>query len=158
MSLYNEITVKWIDSIEGEKIASFFSPKTESEQEGEPFIAIFNADSNTIFQVCDAYDHVTTECIMKLIREKFIIPKGDESIFYIIFVLLHEAGHWYDYHNRRSWYNQNVINEVSNSAEEYRQRPIEKSADRFAIEHFEEAWNELTACFPSGLMEPLKKN
>lgn len=156
LSIYKGITYKLNNTAKG-RIAVIKTPKPGSEEECQPRIEIINAFSRDIYQACKTHDHENTLCIMKIIREKFVIPDGEESLFYIIFTLLHEAGHWYDYHNRRDWYNKNFSDEPC-EAEEYRQRPCEESADKFAMDHFEEAWNELTVCFPSGLMNPLIKN
>ena len=157
LSLYNEIEVELIRSVTAKGVARFRSPKIGLEEGHKPYIAILNGDSGRIYQACETYDSETTQTIMNLIREKFIIPEGDESLFYIIFVVLHEAGHWYDYHNRRSWYNQNINDDGNCTAEEYRNRPLEKSADDFALEHFEEAWNELNSRLFHNMLDPLEK-
>lgn len=157
LSVYSGIKVEQKKSIEGIGPARFYSPKPGLEEKGEPYIAIFNKNSQTVYQIVEEKDYEATQRIMGLLSERFVIPEGEEPLFYIIFVLLHEAGHWYDYHNKRSWFNQNATGEVSKTAEEYRKKPIEKSADRFALEHFESAWNELNDRLFRGNMEPLKK-
>ena len=156
LSLYKDINYHLREEVTGKGIAFFASPPVGSEEKANPYIEIINANSDKIYQACKKYDPDNTRCIMNIIRERYETPVEDESLFYIIFVLLHEAGHWYDYHNRRDWYNKNYIKEDC-EAEEYRQRPCEESADRFAMDHFEEAWKELMESFPSGLMEPLMK-
>ena len=157
LTVYKGVNVKLKNSINEIRCAYFSSPKPGLEEEGEPFITIFNSDTRKIYQICDEQDHDATQYIMKLLREKFIIPEGEESLFYIIFVLLHEAGHWNDYINRRIWYNQNFTDKADVTEEEYRNRPCENSADVFALEHFEDAWNELNDHFFHGIMEPLNK-
>ena len=157
LTVYNGVNVKLKDSINGIGCARFFSPKPGLEEKCEPFIEIFNSDTRKSYQICAEQDHGATQCVMKLLREKFIVPEEEESLFYIIFVLLHEAGHWNDYINRRIWYNQNFIDNKDETEEEYRNRPCENSADIFALEHFEEAWNELNDHLFHGIMEPLKK-
>lgn len=105
LSLYKGIRYKLKNTAAVKRIAVFLSPKIGVEEEIQPCIEIINAYSSDIYQVCETQDYENTLCIMNIIREKFNIPDGDESLFFIIFVLLHEAGHWYDYHNRRDWYN-----------------------------------------------------
>ncbi len=157
LSVYREIYTILVKSIDGKSPAVFRSPKPGREGEYKPCIVIYNGNSQKIYQILNEHDHEATQCIMKLIRERFIVPEGEESLFYIIFVLLHEAGHWFDYHNNRSWYNENFTDRICETEEEYRQKPCEKRADQFALDHFEDAWNELTDNYFYGLMEPLEK-
>lgn len=157
LSVYDGVTVNFTNDMKDVGVARFFSPKPGLEQEGKPYVTIYNGDSQKIYQIYEEYDHGATQCIMELIREEFVVPKGEESLFYIIFVLLHEAGHWYDYLNNHDWYNQNFTDEKCNTPEEYRNKPCEKSADKFALEHFENAWDELNESLFNGLLEPLEK-
>ena len=157
LSIYRGVDTRPVNRIEGKSPAIFRSPKPGFEKEYKPCIIVFNGDSQKTYQIFDNCNHEATQCIMGLIRERFVIPKGEEALFYIIFVLLHEVGHWHDYHERRKWYDQNFTDDTRETEEEYRQRPCEKSADGYALDHFEDAWNELNNSLFRGLMEPLKR-
>ena len=157
LTLYKNVEVKLSNRIQKNGVARFYSPKQEFEEEFKPYILVYNADSRKIYQECEQFDSETTQCIMRLIRKKFVVPEGEEPLFYILFVLLHEVGHWYDYLNRRDWYNKN-FNDDDCEAEEYRNKPCEKSADEFALGNFENAWNELNVGLFHGKMESLEKS
>ncbi len=101
-----------------------------------------------IYKMAFATDKETMDCIMKSIPQIDKISYEYSEIAYALFLVLHEAGHYYDYKSNPERYNKDFegleSKEIENmSVEEYRNRPIEKRADAFAFEHFVESWNIL---------------
>lgn len=140
-------------------IATCETPKKGCE-EHEPFIRVYNGNTNEFYKIALEADPNGTSCIMELIGTKTEVTKENTAMLYCIFTLLHEAGHWYDYKNRPDEYTSDV-DAVDNSvfpdssidaARAYRKRPIENRADQFALDHIIEAWKEVNEKIFHGLL------
>lgn len=99
ISEYRNIPVRYIDGNDVKRSGKLASCMTPKENDGikEPFIKIYNTTTNYFYDIAKEGDPFGTECIMNMIRQKMIIPEGTDAIFYSVFALLHEVGHYYDY-------------------------------------------------------------
>lgn len=137
---YNCIPIKYITKDQLRKnIVSCMTPIIV-DGKYDPYVKIFDINTDCFYQIADKNDPYGTECIMTMIRQKIDIPDDTEAIFYSVFCLLHEAGHYFDYMTDPNYYNANYIDEeycenTPESAKAYRNRPLEKKADKYALEH-----------------------
>ncbi len=144
-------------------IATCKTPK-KGYEENEPFIRVYNGNTNEFYKIAQGADPNGTSCIMELIGTKIEVTKENTALLYCIFTLLHEAGHWYDYKNRPDEYTSDVEavdNSVSSDssidvARVYRKRSIENRADQFALDHIIEAWDEVNEKIFHGLLSVSK--
>lgn len=128
------------------RISSCATP-TGEDYGGKAHIKIYNANTDNFYEIARAYDPCGTKCIMELIKSRMDVPEDIEDIIFAVFCLLHEAGHYYDYQKDPGKYKSNYVeagpNGTLEDAKAYRNRPLEKVADEYALERLADALKRL---------------
>ncbi len=142
---YRIIPIKYMDGHQVKECGKISCCRTPKNADGQdkPYVKIYDTKTDSFYDIAKEGDPYGTECIIELIKGKMEVPEDTESIFYSVFCLLHEAGHYFDYQKDPEKYDEDFIerdigDRTREAALEYRSRPIEKRADLYAIEHLAE--------------------